>query len=136
MSAVAFALRLALVSLAICACDSSGEKPAVPPSLFAEQDPYVQGRVLEGMEGVSGAIVQLAPRPFAGDERDAGDLGIVATADLDGKYRIPHGPFLYDLSVRKDREVVVFRNAGARRFEPPFASEAPMRGFTARVEAT
>jgi hypothetical protein len=126
--------------LAVGACDSSGEQPT-PPSVFNEEHPLARqlfGRVVRGTEVVPGAIVQLEPSPgFARDERlrDAGDPATVTSTDLGGKYFNPSGPLFYDLSVRKDREVAVFRNLGTRYFEPAFAGDARPVGFTSTVTA-
>jgi hypothetical protein len=127
--------------LAAAACDTSGDATKVPRSTFSQADPLsrqVQGRVVQGTEAVPGATVQLEPSPgFAWDEqlRDSGDPGYLTTTDLGGKYFILNGPFVYDLSVRKDREIVVFRNLSVRGFEPPFAGDAPVRGYTSGVAA-
>ena len=139
MRAVAVPVLLALL-LATAACDSSGEKVDTrstfpPDDLFARR---VEGRVVQGAEIVPGAVVQLEARPgFERAElRDGGAADYLTTADLGGKFRILNTPPFYDLSVRKDREVVVFRGLGVWYFEPTLGSVAPLRGFTSRVTAT
>ncbi len=60
----------------------------------------------------------------------------VASTDLGGRYQFLEGPLSYDLSVRKDREVAVFRRLAKRSFDPPLDREGEVRGFTSRVAAT
>jgi len=134
---------LASWALAFGACDNSGPKDR-EQSRFVQEDPasrQVEGRVLRGTETVAGAIVQLEPTPgFLRDEilRDASDgkvTGYVTSSDPGGKYRVLNGPFFYDLSIRKDRDVSVFRSVASRFFEPSIGTSAPPRGFTATVVA-
>lgn len=131
---------LASGACALGACDNSGPKGR-EQSGFVEEAPIarqVEGRVLRGSGSVPGAVVQLEPTPgFPHDEnlRDASDPGYVTSTDPGGKYRVVNGPFLYDLSIRKDREVSVFRGVASRFFEPSIGTSAPVRGFTATVAA-
>lgn len=130
---------LASLSLAVHAgCDSGGDAPD-PRSRFDSEDPYarrIEGRVLRGTEIVAGANVRLEPvGDFAAYDRldAAGVTGWRTSSDLGGRYHITNGPFFYDLSVRKDREVVVFRSLANRYFEPPLGADVPLRGFTAHI---
>ena len=136
--AVVFA-SLASLSLAVYAgCDGGGDAPE-PVSVFATEGPYARqilGRVLRGTEVVVGANVRIVP---VGDLAASAGLdaasnpGQQTSSDLGGKYYIPNGPAFYDLSIRKDREVVVFRSLTNRYFEPSFGVAVPLRGFAARV---
>ena len=108
------------------ACDS-GEDPK-PVSTFAEQEPLTRqivGRVRQGTEPVEGALVQVDTSP-----------PFLTSTDAVGGYRAPYAPMQYDLSVRRDREVFVFRGLAVRIFEPPLGADAPIRAFHARVVAT
>lgn len=122
-------------------CNSGGDAPE-PKSFFVTEDPYarqIEGRVLRGTEVVPGANVRIEPASdFAAYERldAAGLAGWQTSTDLGGKYHITNGPFFYDLSIRKDREVVVFRGLANRYFEPPLGADAPLRGFTAHIAAS
>ena len=113
----------------------SGEDPK-PFSKFPAEEAYfrqVLGRVRQGTEGVEGALVQIDPSPgFAIDAV----FPRSASTDAVGAYRLPYGPLQYDLSVRRDREVFVFRGVGVRYFEPPLGADGPVRGFKARVVPT
>jgi hypothetical protein len=146
-----------ICAVAVAACDSTPEKQtpceaglcSSPSSTFAQEDQFarqIEGRILRGTEVVPGALLQLEPAPgLAWDERlrntAAGDPSLgnrseyITSSDLGGKYHITNGPFFYDLSIRKDREVAVFRTLGARYFEPPLGADAPVSGFTATVAA-
>ncbi|CAN5860858.1 hypothetical protein BH11MYX4_BH11MYX4_38080 [soil metagenome] len=127
--------------LAAAGCDGRGDAPE-PRSIFVTEDPYarqVEGRVLRGTEIVPGANVKLDPAgDFAAYDRlaAAGTAGYQTSTDLGGKYHISNGPFFYDLSIRKDREVVVFRSLAVRYFEAPLGADAPLRGFTAKIAAS
>jgi len=136
--AVAFA-SLASLSLAVYAgCDGGGDAPD-PVSVFATEDRYarkIEGRALRGTEVVVGANVRIDPvgDSAASARLEAGrEPGWQTSTDLGGRYRIPNGPLFYDLSIRKDREVVVFRSLGNRFFEPSLGADVPPRGFTAQV---
>ena len=139
------ALVLALASaLSLCVyvgCDNGGDAPD-PKSFFVTEDPYARqigGRVLHGTEAVAGANVKIEPAlAFAAYDHlpAAGIAGYQTNTDLGGKYYVQNGPFFYDLSVRKDREVVVFRALANRYFEPPLGADVPLRGYTARVAPT
>jgi len=122
-------------------CDGRGDAPE-PRSLFGTEDPYarqVEGRVLRGTEIVAGAVVRLQAASDFGsyDRLDAAGVGGWQTSTgQGGKYHVTNGPFFYDLSIRKDREVVVFRGLANRYFEPPLGADAPLRGYSATVAAT
>ena len=124
--------------LAYVGCDNGGDAPD-PKSFFVTEDPYarqISGRVLHGTEVVAGANVKIEPvGGFAAYDHlaAAGTAGYQTSTDLGGKYYITNGPFFYDLSVRKDREVVVFRALANRYFEPPLGTDAPLRGYTAHI---
>lgn len=146
----------ALLLLAFAACESSDPRRTPcdaglcesPPSIFNQEDPFarqIEGRVLQGTEIVAGANVAIEPSPgLAWDARladasdvDAGDRsGYVTSTDLGGKYHVLNAPFFYDLTIRKGREVAVFREIGVRGFEPPLGEDAPVTGFTAHVAAS
>jgi hypothetical protein len=135
-----------VASLLIAACDSGKRAQPCeagiceqPESLFPQEDPFarqVGGRVVRGAEIVPGATLLLEPSPgFASDEklRDAGDPSYATSTDLGGQYRIPNGPFFYDLSIRKEQEVAIFRGYAARYVEPPFGESPLVNGFPASV---
>lgn len=129
----------------VAACDS-GVDPK-PVSQFDSEDPYgrqLVGRVLAGTEPVPGALVHVDPSPgFADDANlgatlaDAGaKLSRTVSTDSAGAYRLQFAPFWYDLTVRHDREVLVFRGVGGRGFDVPLGVEAAPTGFAAQILAT
>lgn len=148
MRAVVALLLVPLLSLAI-ACDSSesdvksdggteGGGPR-PVSTFLQEAPtarQIQGHVLLGTESVSSAIVEVVPSFGAWQVRvrDGADP-FLTTTDFSGLYHVVNGPFIYDLSVRKDREVAVFQGLTRRDFDPSLGRDAEVRGFTARIAA-
>ena len=137
------ALLSSLAAVHVGGCDSSESKGATSDG-GGPEDPVarqIQGRVLLGTEPAANAIVDVVPSfglslevrlPDAGDPNRAVDL---TTTDLDGHYQLLNGAFLYDLSVRKDREVVVFRGLARRNFDPSLGRDAELRGFTSRISA-
>jgi hypothetical protein len=126
-------------------CDS-GEDPK-PTSRFGVEDRFARqlaGRVLAGTEPVAGALVHVDPAPgYAADETLAervGDAGVqfgrTTPTNAAGEYRLQFAPFVYDLSVRHERELVVFRGVAVRFFNASLPVEAPVSGFTATVVPT
>jgi len=111
-------LSIVLLSAApVTACDS-GEDPK-PVSTFADQEPLtrqIYGRVRQGTEPVEGALVQVDTTP-----------PFLTSTDAVGGYRAPYAPMQYDLSVRRDREVFVFRGLAVRIFDHRSAAEAGQR---------
>jgi hypothetical protein len=144
----ALLIALACVSAAagIAACDSGGVDPK-PVSQFGTEDRYgrqLVGHVFAGTEPVPGALVHVDPSPgFAYDANlgaslaDAGaNLSRTVSTDSAGAYRLQFAPFLYDLTVRHDRELLVFRGLGGRAFDVPLGVEAAPTGFAAQILAT
>ncbi len=145
MSALAVRLLLALLLGALVApfataCDSSGEE--VAPSEFPDEQPVfgrqLQGRVLRGAATVRGAVVHVAPAPVFGTDStlDPTSGAFLTTTDDSGRYRVLNGPFAYDLSVRKDREIATFRGLMGRLFDVPLGAEEPAEGFRSVVVAS
>jgi hypothetical protein len=142
-------LALALVACGACgslssallACDTA-EDP-LPPSTFPDPFPsssQLVGHVWAGTEAVGGALVRVDPSPgFRADPRllAASDtdprFARTTTTDAAGAYRVQFAPFVYDLSLTHDRDLYVFHDLVTRVFDPPFAVEAAVAGFTARV---
>lgn len=141
LHALVLAFASALSLAVYVGCDGGGDAPD-PKSFFVTEDPYarqVEGRVLRGTEIVPGASIRLEPvGGFAAYDHlaAAGTTGYQTSTDLGGKYHVTNGPFFYDLSVRKDRDVVMFRSLAGRYFEPPLGGAAPLRGYTARIAPT
>jgi hypothetical protein len=128
--------------LAPCAGRTDGRRCVSPTSEFPQEDPIarqIQGRVLRGTEAVAGAIVHLEPAVgLTSDQalRTPPDPRYMTSTDLGGKYHILQGPFFYDLTVRKDLEIGVFRGVSSRSFEPPLGEDAPVVGFTGTIHPT
>jgi hypothetical protein len=130
-----------LIGVILVACDS-GDDPR-PVSRFLPEDTYsrqIVGRVLAGTEPVPGALVHVDPTPgYASDETltakigDAGDFGRTVPTDAAGAYRFQFAPFVYDLSIRHERELLAFRGLAVRAFDAPLAVEASPAGFHATV---
>jgi hypothetical protein len=143
----ALLIRLACVfaSAGIAACDT-GAAPK-PVSTFTTEDPFARqlvGRVLAGTEPVAGALVRVDPSDgFAYDANlsatlsDAGvSLQRMTSTDSAGAYRLQYAPFLYDLSVRHDRETLVVRGLAGRAFDAPLGEDAAPTGYSAHIVPT
>jgi hypothetical protein len=138
-SDVVIAPRILVLVAAGCvavaaSCDSSGQRT---PSTFATPDPLsaeIAGRVHVGPGLLDGAIVRVAASSVAAESAtwDGGDLATDATNAF-GFYRFTNAPRQYDLSIRHDRDVVVFREVLPRYIEPSFGPDAPPRAFSAHV---
>jgi hypothetical protein len=125
------------------ACDS-GDDPK-PASFFVQEEPAARsifGVVVQGTEPVEGALVQVdADMSFASDAflaatADAEAFPRTVATDPGGAFRVQFAPLHYDLSVRRDREVFVFREVAVRFFAPQLGADVPPKGFTARVAPT
>lgn len=129
------------LALSVVACDS-GEDVA-SASTFADEVPEsrtIGGRVLAGAEPVPGALVRVDVSPgFTTDaELDALTRGNerlprTDTTNAAGAYRFAFAPLAHDLSIRRDRELLVFRALGARTFDVPLGAEAAPSGFSAQL---
>ena len=145
-------LALALVALlaggsvgsALVACDTP--EPGRPASTFPDPFPNASdlvGHVRDGTEPVAGALVRVDPsaafpvdpRLLAAADNDP-RLVRTTTTDAAGAYRFQFAPFVYDLSLTHDRDLYVFHDLVTRAFDPPFAVDAPVTGFRARVVPT
>jgi hypothetical protein len=129
---------------ALVACDS-GEAPkpvSIFPDEFANQRQLV-GHVRAGTEPVAGALVRVDPSPgftvaaalVAAADTDP-RFAWTTTTDAAGSFRFELGPTVYDLSLAHERDLYVFHELLTRAFDPPFAVEAPVSGFRARVLPT
>jgi hypothetical protein len=138
------ALAFAASSVALVACDSAEEQ--TPASTFpdpAQNAWQLIGHVRAGTEPVEGALARVDPSPgFPADPQllAAGDndprFARTTVSDAAGGYRCQFSPFVYDLSLAHDRDLYVFHDLVPRAFDPPFAVEAPITGFKARVLPT
>lgn len=139
---------VAVSSFTLGGCDSRESTHAKsdggrdrPVSIFPSEDPVarqIQGVVLLGTEPVTNASIRLEPSsgtPWEVRLSGEPDPFLVST-DLGGHYRFASGPIPYDLAVRKDREVVVFRGLSHRFFDPSLGHDATVRGFTGAIAAT
>lgn len=133
-------IGLVLGACCVAACDS-GEDPK-PVSTFNPEEPLARqlsGRVLDGTEPVEGALVRIeASSDLASDLFLAAtsELPRTASTDAAGLYRVRFAPFIYDLSVRSDRELLVIREAQTRYVEPQLGADGPITGFKARAAPT
>lgn len=137
-------MAFAFVATVFVACDSG--VPPKPSSTFPDEgvnSRQLVGHVRAGTEPVAGALVRVDPSPgFLPDERllaasetDPRFARTMAT-DAAGLYRFQFDPLVYDLSLAHDRDLYVFHDLVFRAFDPPFAVEAPVTGFAARVLPT
>jgi hypothetical protein len=126
---------------ALVACDTA-EDP-LPPSIFPDPFPsssQLVGHVWAGTEPAGGALVRVDPSPgFPADPRllAASDsdprFARSTTTDAAGAYRLQFAPFVYDLALTRGPDLYVFHDLVTRAFEPPFAIEAAVAGFSARL---
>ena len=135
-----FAVLAPLPFVAIAAChDVTSEFPI--------EDIYslrILDRVLAGPEPVVGANVYLEPTPgLLSDEeqRDAGGIangyaGVYLSSDVSGRFSVIQGPRFYDLTIRKDLDVGVFRGLEPRAFDIPFLPDGPVTGFSSVLSAS
>jgi len=126
------------IAAAVVACDD--QSIDVPESTFPEPNDFtrqIAGRVLRGTEPVEGALVRADPTvPETEVFVDPVLVSRSATTDPFGAYRVQFAPRLYDFSVRDRRDAFVFTGVSTRYFEFQLGSDAPLRGFTARVVPT
>ncbi len=135
-------MRFPLVALfALAACDSGPETK--PFSTFPDEPPHdrqIVGHVRAGTEPVTGALVRVDPSagftpdpPLVAAGTTDPRFAPTTTTDGNGGFRFEFDPFVYDLSINRDRDLYVFHDLVTRAFDPPFAVEAPVDGFHARV---
>lgn len=139
--AAAAASLVACVATCLVACESEEPDPT-PLSRFAGEDPFsrlIVGRVSQGLEPVEGALVQVDPSSaLASDLATSAVVPFArnASTDASGFYRILFAPFIYDLSIRRERELFVFRSVAVRYYEPSLGSDEPVSGYRARLIPT
>ncbi|HVH41493.1 MAG TPA: hypothetical protein VM925_04090 [Labilithrix sp.] len=142
------------MTLSLVGCDSSSEfegcvnsdDPAAasgsrekqcPPSTFLTEDfraREVTGVVRRGEGVVAGAFVRVDPWADLPNTHPSNVSS--AVSDDVGVFTLRLAPLRYDLSVRFDDNVLVFRGLGARYFDPSIEGTSPLpgRAWTGRVD--
>lgn len=127
----------ALSALSAAACDSSG--PGAPYAEFVKDDEplarQIAGRVHRGSAMAYGVVVRRHASPTSA-EAQTFVPGEATVTDAFGFYQFSQAPGRYDLSMRRDREVVVYRDLGFRYVEPSFGDDAIPSAWSAELALT
>jgi hypothetical protein len=132
---------VACIAIAAPACDSGED--VRPSSTFPAEEVVARtlvGRVLAGTEPVAGALVHVDVSPGLASDAELDAIPIdnpvfprSVSTNAAGAYRFAFAPIDYDLSIRADSTLVVFRALNVRSFDAPLGIEATPSGFTARI---
>lgn len=127
----------AVLAMGVSACDSYG--PGAPYAEFVNDDEplarQIAGRIHRGPALAEGVVVRRNASPTT-DEAKTFIAGEAVVTDAFGFYQFPQAPGRYDLSIRKDHEIVVYRDLLFRYVEPSFPDDAAPRAWSAELALT
>lgn len=107
-----------------------------PASEFPLEERFsraVVGHVYSDADLVDGVLVRMDESPLSGADRDAVFGTPAYTTNASGFFQFENAPFLYDLSLRLERRLVVFRNLSYRYFDPQIGDGVVAAAFAASV---
>lgn len=110
-----------------------------PASEFPAEERFsrtVVGHVYSNADLVDGVLVRMAESPLSGADRGAVFDTPTFTTNASGFFQFESAPFLYDLSLRLERRLVVFRNLSYRYFDPQIGDGVAAATFAASVSPT